>query len=35
MKRPLAIDEHIFGPDHPKVARDLNNLADLLKATNR
>ena len=35
MRRALAIDEHSFGPDHPNVATDLNNLAQLLKATNR
>ncbi|MDJ0838412.1 MAG: tetratricopeptide repeat protein [Acidobacteriota bacterium] len=28
-------DEGSFGPDHPNVAVDLNNLAQLLKATNR
>ncbi len=31
----MAIDEQSYGPDHPNVARDLNNLAQLLKATNR
>ena len=31
----LAIDERSYGPDHPVVARDLNNLAQLLKATDR
>jgi tetratricopeptide (TPR) repeat protein len=31
----LAIDEHSFGPAHPDVATALNNLALLLKATNR
>ena len=35
LRRALAIDEQSFGPDHPNVARDLNNLAQLLKATNR
>ncbi len=35
MRRALAIDEQSFGPEHPKVARDLNNLAHLLRATNR
>ncbi len=35
MKRALAIDEKSYGPDHPDVARDLNNLAQLLQATNR
>lgn len=31
----LQIDEQSFGRDHPDVARDLNNLAQLLQATNR
>jgi tetratricopeptide (TPR) repeat protein len=35
MRRALAIDEASFGAEHPNVARDLNNLAQLLKATNR
>lgn len=35
MRRALQIDENSFGKDHPNVARDLNNLAALLKATNR
>ena len=34
-RRVLEIDERIFGVDHPNIARDLNNLAQLLKATNR
>ena len=34
-RRALAIDEASFGPDHPDVATDLNNLAALLAATNR
>jgi tetratricopeptide (TPR) repeat protein len=34
-RRALAIDEKSFGPDHPDVARGLNNLAELLRATNR
>jgi hypothetical protein len=34
-RRALAIDEASFGPDHPRVAIDLNNLAQLLQATNR
>ena len=34
-RRALAIDETSYGPDHPNVARDLNNLAGLLHATNR
>ena len=35
LRRALAIDEKSFGPDHPNVATDLNNLALLLQATNR
>ena len=35
MRRALAIDEASFGPNHPKVAIRLNNLAQLLKAMNR
>jgi len=35
MRRALAIDEASLGPDHPDVALDLNNLAQLLKDTNR
>ena len=35
MRRALAIDEASYGPDHPDVAIDLNNLAPLLQATNR
>jgi len=35
MRRALAIDEKSFGPEHPDVARGLNNLALLLSATNR
>jgi hypothetical protein len=34
-RRALAIDEASFGPDHPVVARDLNNLSQLLMDTNR
>jgi tetratricopeptide (TPR) repeat protein len=33
--RALAIDEKSCGPEHPKVATNLNNLAELLRATNR
>jgi hypothetical protein len=33
--RALAIDEGSYGVDHPEVARDLNNLAGLLWATDR
>ena len=35
MRRALEIDEAAYGPDHPEVARVLNNLAQLLQATNR
>ena len=35
MRRALAIDEKSFGPEHPNVATDLNNLAQLLQDTNR
>ena len=35
MRRALAIDEKSYGPEHPNVATDLNNLALLLQATNR
>ena len=35
LSRALAIDEASYGPDHPDVARDLNNLALPLLATNR
>ena len=35
MRRALAIDEQAYGPEHPDVAIDLNNLAQLLQATNR
>ena len=31
-KRSLAIDEKVYGPDHPEVATDLNNWAGLLEA---
>jgi tetratricopeptide (TPR) repeat protein len=34
-RRALAIDEEVFGPDHPDVATRLNNLARLLHDTNR
>ncbi len=34
-RRALKIDEASFGPDHPNVATDLNNLAGLLRVTNR
>lgn len=35
MRRALQIDEDRYGPEHPEVAIDLNNLASLLHATNR
>jgi hypothetical protein len=35
MRRALQIDEASFGPDHPDVGIDVNNLAALLQATNR
>ena len=35
MRRALSIDETSLGPDHPNVAIRLNNLAQLLKDTNR
>jgi hypothetical protein len=34
-RRALAITEKSYGPDHPDVAIDLNNLAELLRDTNR
>ncbi|WP_158812690.1 tetratricopeptide repeat protein [Methylocapsa sp. S129] len=34
-RRALAIDEASYGSDHPHVALNLNNLAGLLRATNR
>jgi tetratricopeptide (TPR) repeat protein/MinD-like ATPase involved in chromosome partitioning or flagellar assembly len=34
-RRALEIDEKSLGPDHPNVARGLNNLAALLRDTNR
>ena len=35
MRRALAIDEASLGPDHPKVAIVLDNLAQLLQAIKR
>jgi len=35
MRRALEIDEKSFGHEHPRVAIHLNNLAELLQATNR
>lgn len=35
MRSALAIDEQSFGPEHPRVAAHVNNLAQLLKATNQ
>ncbi|MBL8172498.1 MAG: tetratricopeptide repeat protein, partial [Acidobacteria bacterium] len=34
LRRALKIDEQSFGPAHPNVATDLNNLAQLLQTTN-
>ena len=34
-RRALTIDEKSFGPHHPEVAADLNNLAGWLAAANR
>ncbi|MFC2108097.1 tetratricopeptide repeat protein [Candidatus Bipolaricaulota bacterium] len=31
-ERALEIDEKVYGPDHPKVARDVNNLGGVLQA---
>jgi tetratricopeptide (TPR) repeat protein len=31
----VAIDEQVYGPDHPEVARDLNNLGRWLQDSNR
>src|SRR5262249_30984478 len=33
LERALEIDERTYGPEHPKVATDLANLASVLKAT--
>ncbi len=35
MRRALAIEEVAYGPAHPRVAINLNNLASLLQDTNR
>jgi hypothetical protein len=35
MRRSLATFEQIYGPEHPNVGREINNLALLLEATNR
>ncbi|MGB0084687.1 MAG: FxSxx-COOH system tetratricopeptide repeat protein, partial [Rhodomicrobiaceae bacterium] len=35
MRRALGIDQAAYGPDHPRVAIDLNNLAQLLQDTGR
>ena len=32
MEQALAIDKKVFGDEHPNVARNLNNLAQLLYA---
>jgi Tfp pilus assembly protein PilF len=31
LERALAIDEAVYGPHHPTVARDVNNLASVLQ----
>ena len=31
-RRALAIDEKVYGPEHPDVARDANNIGQILKA---
>ena len=35
MERSLKTDEKSYGPEHPNVSKDLNNLALLYQATNR
>ena len=35
LRRALEIDEAAYGPTHPRVATDLNNLASLLQDTRR
>ena len=35
VKKALELAEKAFGPDHPTVATSLNNLAKLLRETNR
>lgn len=35
LKKALAIDEDYYGPDHPKVARDLANIGDLFRTWGR
>ncbi len=35
MRRALEIDEDAFGPEHPRVITEANNLAQLLHTTNR
>ncbi|CAN0352118.1 unnamed protein product, partial [Hapterophycus canaliculatus] len=32
VRRRLAIDEQVYGPQHPEIATDHNNLADLLSS---
>ena len=34
-RRALQMDEALYGPDHPEVAINLNNLGELLRTTNR
>jgi hypothetical protein len=35
MRRALEIDRKSFGEEHPEIATDFNNLAQLLQATSR
>ena len=35
LERALAIDERVYGPDHPEVATDVNNLGNLLQDSGR
>jgi tetratricopeptide (TPR) repeat protein len=35
MRRALAFDEKSYGSEHPEVATDLNNLGEVLTASNR
>jgi len=34
MRRALAINERIYGPDHPNIGLGLNNLGSLMQANN-
>ena len=35
LRRALVIDEKSYGPEHPNVAKEHNNLAGLFQATKR